>query len=150
MVTQIFEDEIVSATKFREKQSHWLSVAKKRPITITSGENRVTLVDRELMRDLYLSRYYLEMAVQLCDESVGVDKYSVLPWLKYISAREQKEFKKELIQNMLVSITTDNWENVTELLDDWKATAETYQNKEAMRNLLVRGRKEDYVPLKEK
>jgi hypothetical protein len=148
MVTLSFEDEIVSATKFRGDQSHWLERARKRPVTITNGDNKVTIINRNDIRDLVISRNYLELAVRLCDELEKNQKPSTLYWLEYLDNEDHKLFMKEFVSNIMVSITTGNWDNLGELLDDWKATAETVNNAEVMKALDEDISLEDYVTIK--
>ena len=148
MTTHVFDDEIVSATKFRIKQSHWLDVAAKRPVTVTVGDNKVIVFNRERIHELYLGRHYLESAVKLCDEIDKNKKITVFPWLECLDAEERKQFQIEYINNVLISIATDKWDNVEELLADWKATAETENNAEAMKALRAKIRKAEYSTIK--
>jgi hypothetical protein len=148
MVTLAFEDEIVSATKFRGEQSHWLELARKRPITITNGDNKVTIINRNDIRNLVISRNYLELAVRLCDELEKNQKSSTLYWLEYLDNKDRKLFIKELVSNIMISVTTGNWDNLGELLEDWKATAETVNNAEVVKALDGDISPKDYVTIK--
>jgi hypothetical protein len=148
MITTMFSDEIVNVSKFRGRQSHWLSIAAKRPITVTNGDTKVTILNRDLVRNLYLQKYYLELAIQFCDElDTGKDIKS-LPWVMYLDKKERKEFRDELINSVMVSIATGNWDNIEILIDDWKATAETEQNEAAMTAINSKVSKDKYIPRK--
>lgn len=148
MVTRVFDDEIVSATKFRTSQSYWLSVASKRPVTVTTGDKKVIVFSRERMRELYIGRDYLELAVRLYDELERNQKNTILYWLEYLDVEDRKLFIKEFINNILISITTSKWDNVEELLEDWKATAETENNPDVMKALKTKIRKDEYITIK--
>ncbi len=148
MITHILNDEIISATKFRNSQSYWLGVASKRPVTVTTGDNKVVVFSRERVRELYLGRHYLESAIKLCNEIERGNKSTVYPWLEYLDAEEIEQFQVEYIDNILASIANDKWENVEELLEDWQATAETKNNPAVMKALKAKARKDDYVTIK--
>lgn len=148
MVTTMFSDEIVNVSKFRGQQSRWLSMAAKRPITVTSGDIKVTILNRELVRDLYQQKYFLELVVQFCNEIDTGKDIKTLPWVKYLDKEEQKEFRDELLNSILEAILTDNWSNIETLIEDWKATAETESDEEAMAALKSRVSKDKYIPRK--
>ena len=148
MVTHVFDDEIVSASKFRDRQSHWLAVASKRPVTVTTGDNKVIVFNRERVHELYLSRHYLESAVKLCNEIEKGKKSTVYPWLEYFDAEEIKQFQVEYINTILVSIVTDRWDSMGELLGDWEATAETKNNPDVMKALKAKVPKDECVTIK--
>lgn len=143
MVTTLFSDEIVNATELRSKQKHWLDRAYRQPITVTYGSHKLTIFNREKIRDLFIQRYFLELAVKYCTDSKNI------AWTEYLSEKEKDEFRREFLDTIKVALVTDQWHNVEILLGDWKATAETKQNKEAMENLTKKGRKKEYILLKE-
>jgi hypothetical protein len=150
MDTTIFSDEIVNVSKFRGSQSHWLSVAVKRPVTVTSGDMKVTILNRELVRKLYLQKQYLELAIQFCNEVDTGKDIKTLPWAMYLDKKERKEFRDELLNSVMESITTDNWDNIETIMEDWKATAETEHNEAAMSAINERVSKDKYIPRKSK
>lgn len=147
MVAHVFDDEIVNATKFRVKQSHWLAVASKRPVTVTSGDLKVTIMNRELIHELYVGKYYLELALKYCNEMQN-EKSSIFPWIEYLDSKEKMQFHKEFINGILAAVVAGSWDKVEELLADWKATAETENNAEAMKALRNKVRKDEYVTIK--
>ena len=148
MVTQVFDDEIVSASKFRNSQSYWFNVASKRPVTVTIGDNKVVVLSRERVRELFLSRHYLESVVKLCSEIEKGKKGTIYPWLKHLSHEEVKQFQTEFLNNILMSLASDRWDNIEELLEDWKATAEAKQDKEFVEEFKKKVPKNKYIPLK--
>lgn len=148
MVTHVFDDEIITATKFRTRQSHWLSIASKRPVTVTVGDNKVVVFSRERVHGLYLGRHYLEAAVKLCNEMEKGKKSLVFPWLEHLDSVEQEQFRDEFVNNVLTAIVTDKWDKVQELLEDWEATAETKSNPDVMKALKAKVRKGQYITIK--
>jgi hypothetical protein len=150
MVTTAFSDEIVNASNFRDKQSHWLSIASKRPVTVASGDMKVTILNRDMVRNLFLQKYFLELAVQLCGEMASKKDIKTLPWISYLDKEEQKEFRNELLDCVIEAIASNKWNDVEILIEDWKATAETESNKEAMAALRHKVSKDKYIPLKPK
>ncbi len=54
----------------------------------------------------------------------------------------------EYINTMLVSIVTDRWDSMGELLGDWEATAETKNNPDVMKALKAKVRKDECVTIK--
>ena len=148
IVIHVFGDDIISATKFRNSQSYWLGVASKRPVTITSGDNKVIVFNRERVHELYLGRHYLESAIKLCDEIEKGGKSTVYSWLEYLDSKERGQFQVEYINNILISMVTGKWDNIEELLEDWKATAETKNNPDVMKALKAKVRKGEYVTIK--
>ena len=148
MVIRVFDDEIVSATKFRVRQSHWLAVAAKRPVTVTNGDNKVTVFSRERIHELYLGKYYLELAVKFCNEMQKNEKSNIFPWIEYLDSEERIQFSQEFINAVSAAIVTDGWSKIEELLADWKATAETESDTEAMKALRNKVHKDKYVTIK--
>ena len=150
MDTTVFSDEIVNVSKFRSNQSHWLSLAVKRPVTVTNGDMKVTILNRDLVRNLYLQNKYLELVIQFCHEVDNEQDIKVLPWANYLDKEEQREFRDELIKSVMMCITMDNLENLEMLIEDWKATAETAHNEAAMAAINSKVSKDKYIPRKSK
>lgn len=150
MDSTIFLDEIVNVSKFRGNQSHWLSLAAKRPVTVTNGDMKVTILNRDLIRNLYIQKHYLELIVQFCSEMDNGQDIKSLPWANYLDKEEQKEFRNELLKSVMISITVDNWENLETLIEDWKATAETEHNEAAMSAINSKVSKDKYISRKSK
>ena len=150
MVSTLFSDEIVNVSKFRGSQSRWLSMAAKRPITITNGDTKLTVLNRELVKNLYLQKYYLELIVQFCDEVDTGKAFKALPWLTYLDGDEKKEFFTDLMSAIMEAITVDRWDGIEEVIEDWKATAETESNEEAMAAINSKVSKDKYIPRKPK
>jgi hypothetical protein len=148
MVTHVLADKIVSASKFRGELSRWFSIASKQPVTVTNGDNKFTIFNREKFYELFMSRYYLESALKICHKAAGDKIITTFPWLESLDTEEQEEFEKEYINGVLKAVMTDKWNEVEELIEDWKATADTKSNKEAMRAIAKKVRKQDYVTIK--
>lgn len=148
MVTIAFSDEIVNATELRNKQSHWLTMASKRPVTVTYGSRKLTILNREKIRNLYIQAHHLELFVKYCNGVMKGVKSSEFPWVEYLDDEEKKQFHEEYISSIMVAIVTENWEGVETLLEDWKATAETESNPDVMKALKTKVPKEEYVTIK--
>jgi hypothetical protein len=149
MVTTLFSDEIVNSTELRNNQRYWLGRASSRPITITYGHHQLAIIDRETISNLYRQKYYLELVVKFCEEVEKKTNSNTFPWVDYLANNEKRQFHEELMTNVVKAIVTDNWIGVETLLNDWKATAETIQDTEAMKILSTTGRKNEYIALKE-
>lgn len=148
MVTIAFSDEIVNATELRNNQKHWLEMASRIPVTIAYGRHSLAIVNREGIARLLMQNHYLELAVRLyADITIGKSS-DVLPWVVYLDENERQEFLQEFIKTIKLAIAADDWVGLENLLDDWRATAETSQDKSAVRALTARGRKDKYIALK--
>lgn len=147
MTTTVFSDEIVNATQLRAKQSYWLTMALRRPVTVTCASGELTIVNREKIRTLFIEKHYLELAIKYCIEEVKAEKHNALPWIEYLDDEEKKQFREEFIGSIMAAVTTEDWDGIETLLEDWKATAETEHDEGIMKVLRTRGRKGEYVEL---
>ena len=93
MVTTVFSDEIVNATELRAKQSHWLTMAAKRPVTVTYGARKLTILNREKIRNLFIQAHYLELFVKHCNEVVKGTKSNAFPWIEHLDDEEKRQFR---------------------------------------------------------
>ena len=145
MDTIAFSDEIVNATELRNNQKHWLDLASRIPVTIAYGKHSLTIVPREKIARLLVQNHYLELAVKLyADISTGKSS-DALPWVEYLDENGQREFLQEFIGAIKRAVSGDNWVNMETLLDYWKATAETLQDKSAVIAAKTRGRKGKHI-----
>ncbi len=149
MVTTVFSDEIVNATELRTKQSHWLTIASKRPVTVTYGSRKLTILNREKIRNLFIQAHYMESFVKYCNEVMKGTKSNAFPWTEYLDDEEKKQFHEEFISSIMMAVVTENWEGVETLLEDWKATAETESDEETMKALRTKQASDKYIALKE-
>jgi hypothetical protein len=148
MVTTVFSDEIVNATQLRARQSHWLTMASRHPVTVTYGSSKLTILNREKIRNLYTQTHHLELFVKFCNEVMKGIKSTVFPWLEYLDDEEKEQFHKEYIASIMTAIVVEHWDEVEILLEDWKATAETENNPNIMKALKTKVPKEEYVTIK--
>lgn len=148
MVTTVFSDEIVNATQLRAKQSHWLAMASRRPVTVTYGARKLTILNRETIRNLFIQAHYLELFTSYCNEFMKGMRSSKFPWIEYLDSEEKKQFHEEFVNSLMVAVVTGDWDAVETLLGDWKATAETESNPDLMRALKTKVPKEKYVTIK--
>jgi hypothetical protein len=95
-----------------------------------------------------VQNHYLELAVRLYADTTANKSSDVLPWLEYLDEKERREFLQEFVSAIKRAGTDDDWVSLETLLDDWKATAETLQDKAAIRALTTRRSKDKYVSLK--
>ncbi len=146
MATTLFSDEIIGASELRSKQKYWFTKASKQPVTVTDGSHRLVIANRDKIRSLLLHSHHLELAVKYCSEELKQEKSSVFPWLKYLDETERKQFHKEFMDSVT---SPENWEEVETLIEDWKATAETEGDVEAMKVLRTKQTRDKYIPLRE-
>ncbi|MGD0856124.1 MAG: hypothetical protein ABSA18_10020 [Dehalococcoidia bacterium] len=149
MVITPFSDNIVNPSELRKNQAHWLGMAAASPITVTYGDFKLAILNREKIANLYKENYYLELGMKLCISIRVAGAGEPLPWMQYLNAEEKIEFINELVEGISESTATNNWYTVDTILGDWKATAETLGNPEAMRALTAkRPPKSEYIPLR--
>ena len=148
MTTTVFSDEIVNATELRAKQSHWLAMAAKRPVTVTYGTRKLTILSREKIRNLFIQAHYLELFTSYCNEIMKGMRSSKFPWIEYLDSEERKQFHEEFVNSLMVAVVTDAWDEIETLLGDWRATAETESNPDVMKALKTKVPKEEYVTIK--
>jgi len=149
MVTTPFSDVIVNPSELRRNQAHWLGMAATEPVTVAYGSHKLAILSREKIANLYKGNYYLELAMKLCINIRGGGKHETLPWMKQLTAEEKSEFTNELVESISEAMLTNNWHKVDTILEDWKATAETLDNKEAMSALTAKDHpKTKYIPLR--
>jgi len=149
MVTTVFSDEIVNATELRAKQSHWLTMAAKRPVTVTYGARKLTILNREKIRNLFIQAHYLELFTSYCNEILKGRKSTKFPWIEYLDSEGKKQFHEEFVNSLMAAIVTDEWDGVETLLEDWEATAETESDEEAMKALRTKQSPDKYIALRE-
>lgn len=148
MVTIAFSDDIIKASELRKEQKYWFDRASSKPITVTYGSRKFTIMDRDKIYNLYLRKYYLELVIKYCDEMVkGVDS-NTFPWIIYLDDEEKEEFHNELIITVAKAVTTNDWATIEELIEDWKATAETKNNPAVMKALKTQVNKDKLVTIK--
>jgi len=149
MVSTLFSDEIVNPTDLRKRQKYWLDIAAASPITITYGNFKLAILNREKIANLYKENYYLELGMKLCIGIRAAGSGEPLPWMQYLNAEEKIEFINELVEGISEATVTNNWYKVDTILDDWKATAEALGNPEAMKALTAKcPPKSEYIPLR--
>jgi hypothetical protein len=148
MVTTPFSDPICNATELRSKQKYWFDLAVKRPVSINYGHHKLTILNRDQMRDLYMQKHYLELAVKTCNSLIKEARSEDFPWIEYLDTQEKQGFFEEFIGAVLTAVSTNDWANLETILDDWKATAETEHDDKAMTALKTKVREKDYIGLK--
>ena len=145
MVNLTFLDEIVNATELRNNQKYWLEAASHQPVTIAYGKHKLALLSREKIAELYRQNYYLDMALRLC---TGKTDMPELAWVSSLDKDDRAEFTDEFVSAVNKAFSTHNWNEMETLLEDWKATAETMQDKQAMRALKSKIPNDKYIPLR--
>jgi len=146
MVSTVFSDFIVSATDLRKNQRHWLETASQNPISINYGQKQLAIINRDIICNLYKEISYLEKAIKAHQEYL-YGRNETFPWLEYLSDEEKRQFHEELLNDVMKSIATHDWELVEELLQDWKATVEVKKNPEVVKALKDEGTSSKYVTI---
>lgn len=149
MINTVFSDEIINPTELKKNQRRWLDKARKQPVTIKFGDSGLAIVDRELMKNLYSEKHYAELLVKYCQETgnSATGKSSIFPWTTSLPDEDKQEFREEFFSTFVKATQTNNWTELEELLEDWKATAEAYDNPEFMEAVKNRGKPGDYITL---
>jgi len=147
MIATIFSDFIVNATDLRKNQRDWLEKAYENPITINYGQKQLVIMNRDLIRSMYMRNHYTEFVIKVCEDFLKERKSTIIPWVEYLSDEEKLQFHKELITSAMRLFVTDNSNQLEELIDDWKATAEIKQYPEREKELLNEVKPEQYVSI---
>jgi hypothetical protein len=148
MVTTPFSDEIVNPSELRKNQAHWLGMATISPITVTYGDFKLAILNRDKIANLYKEIYYLELGMKLFLSVRPGGAEEPLPWMKHLNTEEKIEFVTEFFKGVDEAINTRDWNEVDEILGDWKATADTLANPEVMSALKANRPKSEYIPLR--
>jgi len=145
MVTIAFSDEIVNATELRNNQKFWLDMSSRQPVTIAYGRHSLAILNRERVAKLYMKNHYLELAVKLCTDITLKGSSEEFTWVNSLDDEDKSQFISEFVNSIKKAIMTDDWSGPEILLDDWKATAETLRDGEAMKVLKAKGRRAEYI-----
>jgi len=148
MVTTLFFDKIVRATELRARQKKWLDTALTEPVTITYSSGDLAILNRDRLRNLFMHKYFSELALRICGEAMTGEKSRTLAWIEDLNTEEKKQFHTEFITSVLKAVMNDDWAELEILLDDWKATAEAKQDVEFMEELQEKTSRDEYVLLK--
>ena len=70
----------------------------------------------------------------------------LLPWVKHLNTAEQAELLADLTQAWVQVRQTGQTQALTEVLEDWEATAEALQDSQFMHTWQQPHRPDDYVP----
>jgi hypothetical protein len=149
MVTTFLSDVVITPTELRTRQKHWLTKAAESVITITNGHKKLALIDRERVSKLYAQKHYSELVIRYCQEIEKNKKSDAFPWVEYLDNEEKLEFRDELLVNIMIAITTDEWLFMENLIEDWKATAEVNIESKIAKALLVKEDPSKYVGIKD-
>lgn len=149
MVTTFLSDVVITPTELRTRQKHWLTKAAENVITITNGHKKLALIDRERVSKLYAQKHYSELVIKYCQEIEKNKKSDAFPWVEYLNDEEKLEFRDELLVNIMIAITTDEWLSMENLIEDWKATAEVNIKPKIAKALLAKEDPSKYVSVKD-
>ncbi len=147
VIETLFSDQVVNASDLRKNQKQWLEEALKRPVTVNYSRKQLAIMNRDQVRDLFIKVQFAELALAACR---NVDKGSILeklPWLEQLNAEDRARFRDELVNTFLKSSKTGKWDELEDLLSDWKATAETERSPEVVKALKEGETAADYVSL---
>jgi hypothetical protein len=149
MVTTFLSDIVITPTELRTKQKHWLTRANENVITIANGRKKLVLIDRERVSKLFAQKKYSELVIKYCQEIEKKKKSDTFPWVEYLDDEEKLEFRDELLVNIMIAMTTDEWLSMENLIEDWKATAEVNSKPKIAKALLVKEDPSKYVSIKD-
>ncbi|MGD0780800.1 MAG: hypothetical protein ABR954_08535 [Dehalococcoidales bacterium] len=149
MVTTFLSDIVITPTELRTKQKHWLDRATENVITIANGHKKLALIDRERVSKLFAQKHYSELVIKYCQEIEKKKKSDTFPWVEFLNNEGKLEFRDELLVNIMIAITTDEWLSMENLIEDWKATAETNSKPKIAKALLAKEDPSKYVNIKD-
>lgn len=138
MVSNLFDDTIVSATELKKNQKTWFEKAYTSPVSITSTKGRnFVLINRELMSTIYKTKELSEELIKYCfdlkqETETGEFQSDAFPWAKYLSKEERATLGDELLRSFISLTGTDNMELINTVISEWKATAEALSNDKFM------------------
>ena len=75
-------------------------------------------------------------------------KSTAFPWVEYLDDEEKEQFRNEYINSIREATITGHWDGVEDLIEDWKATAETESSPDLVKALKTKVPKEEYVTIK--
>ncbi len=122
--TTLFSDQVVNASELRSNQKYWLEEALRRPITVSYNRKSLAIVNRDQVRDLYIRLHYAELLLTACRDISKGRIFDEFPWLEYLNTKEREQFVEELLSCFNQSTKNGNWDQMDNLIADWKATAE--------------------------
>lgn len=148
MVSTIFSDIIVSPTDLRKNQKYLLDGAYDKPITVKHGHKQLAILRREQVNHMIMAHYYADLVIRYCQEiHSGERKSVVFPWIDTLDDEERQEFLNELLVEFRNSSERNNWSHLSQLLDEWKATAEAKRNPDIIKLLQNIDSPREYVVL---
>ncbi len=147
VVETVFSDRVVNASDLRKNQRQWLEEALKRPVTVNYSRKQLAIMNRDQVRDLFMRVQFAELALAACRDIGRGSILEKLPWLEQLNAEDRARFRDELVNTFLKSSKTGNWDDLDELISDWKATAETERSPEIVKALKEGETATDYVAL---
>ncbi len=147
VVETVFSDRVVNASDLRKNQRQWLEEALKRPVTVNYSRRQLAIMNRDQVRDLFIKVQFAELALAACRDIDKGGIFEKLPWLEYLTVEDRAQFRDELLNAFLKSSKTGNWDDLDELISDWKATAETERSPEIVKALKEGETATDYVAL---
>ena len=124
----VFSDHVVNASDLRANQKRWLEEAFKNPITVNYSHRLLAIMNRDQVRDLFIRARYAELALSACQDLKKGRVFDEAPWLEYLGQKEREQFRDELLDSFMRASKTGDWNEVGDLLSDWKATAEVKRN----------------------
>ena len=71
----------------------------------------------------------------------------IYPWVANLSKRDRLEFHVRLLSCVVKSIIINDWANLGELLEDWRATAEAAVDPDMLVLLQDNDSPEEYIAL---
>ncbi len=147
MANTIFSDNIVKLSDLRKRQRHWLEIAYHHPVTVTYGQDNLTIINRTEVARLYEQIQHVMPLVEYLDEMTHGKKSNVFPWAENLTEKEKGQFVDDLLESARKCAAIKEWSDFDDLLRDWIATAEAAGNKEMLAVLEKRIPTVEYVAL---
>jgi len=146
-----FSDDVINSTQLLRNWGKWAERASQHPVTFLYKGTPLTIISRNHISKLQRKLYYTYLVFIFGQESIedNIDKYSSLPWAKYLSKPHRDELFYELLAAYKESDAKDDWDIIQNVLDDWKATAEVESSPVLAKALLVEEDPSKYVEIKD-
>lgn len=152
MSLSIMADTIVSPTDLKQHQKAVLSkVRGDAYVTIKQpdGEDLAIVNRRQFITHLQGMQHMVGMAKYFLEAKEGRSQGMSLqfPWVRFLDDKARGEFADELLHIVVLCAETGAWDDLIDLIEGWKATAEAYRNPELMEAWRTRGNPADYERL---
>lgn len=153
MTIGIMIDRIVNPTDLKQHQKDILSqVGDDTYVTIKQpdGEDLAIVNRRQFIDRLRGLQHLTGVMKYLLEVKEGRQKASLqFPWTRYLRDEDLPQLADDLLQTVVLCAETGSWDDLIDLIEGWKATAEAYRNPDLVEALRAKRDPSEYVPWKD-